>query len=338
MRRKGNRRSPGKPLRQRPHCCVGHGAANFAFPQVDKDKIWQGLDLHGTQLIHQILCVQMQKLLWKRDSVCGPRFGACAIGIIETRNDLECPVLDRKVCMGQAQTLAHPHPCLIHKRQEKTIPLVGTGVEELLNLFTGQCLWLSLFSFERHHTCGFRFGLGDAMQEWLVPSAMGKGKLVQREFRNRCQAHMVGVEAVNRSQSQINRCIRSVGFVWCNRDDRRIEPAQPGNECCKLSNVHLFPTELLIAEVFPEQLQSVSRCANSIWAAIQVVEIFEVRKDRLHRDMVIIQDHLRHAIIGKMHSLYLHHLPPFLHPKLSTDIFYNEEPQRFLTFHCVRCE
>src|SRR5436305_3022307 len=85
--------------------------------------------------------------------------------------------------MGQAQALAYPHPCLVHQSQEKAIPLVSTSIKELLNLFIGQGLWVSQFSFERNSACGFGFGLGNAMQEGLVSSAIGKGKLVQRKWR-----------------------------------------------------------------------------------------------------------------------------------------------------------
>src|SRR5436305_7470803 len=87
MRGKRDRRSPSKPFRQRSHGSIGHGAANFTLPQIDKNKIWEGLDLQGTQLIHQILRVQMQQLLWKWDRVDSPRFGTCPIGVIGTWNE-----------------------------------------------------------------------------------------------------------------------------------------------------------------------------------------------------------------------------------------------------------
>src|SRR6266702_3819842 len=148
--------------------------------------------------------------------MCCPRFGACAIRVIVTRNELERPILDRKVCMGQAQALAHPHPRLVHERQEEAIPDMGTGVEQLLDLFAGQRLWLSLFSFDRDHTCCFRLGLSNAMQEWFVFPAMRKSELIQWKLRNGLEPHMVGVESVNRSQRQIDGRIRSLSNPWCN--------------------------------------------------------------------------------------------------------------------------
>lgn len=54
--------------------------------------------------------------------------------------------------------------------------------------------------------------------------------------------------------------------------------------------------------------------------------------------MVVIEDHPSHAMVGKTDSLYLRHLPPFLHPKLGIDIFYNEEALGFLAIHYVRYE
>jgi hypothetical protein len=55
-------------------------------------------------------------------------------------------------------------------------------------------------------------------------------------------------------ESQVNGRIGSPSVVSSNGDNLWVLPAQPGNERSKQSNIYLFPTEMLIAKIFPEQL------------------------------------------------------------------------------------
>lgn len=78
--------------------------------------------------------------------------------------------------------------------------------------------------------------------------------------------------------------------------------------------------------------------SDGIGAAVQIVEILEVNKDGLYRGMVVVKNHPGHRIISKTDALYLHHLPPFLHLQMGTDIFYDEELEEFVTLRDIRCE
>ena len=78
--------------------------------------------------------------------------------------------------------------------------------------------------------------------------------------------------------------------------------------------------------------------ANRVGAAVQVLEILEVSKNRLDWEMVRHQHHPSYLLVGETDTLYLHHLPPSHHLQLGTDIFYNEELQGFLTLLSVRSE
>jgi hypothetical protein len=95
---------------------------------------------------------------------------------------------------------------------------------------------------------------------------------------------------------------------------------------------------VLIAEIFPEQFQPMGRRTNRIGATVQVVKEFEVSKDWLHWGMIIVKNYPSRRIISETDTLYLHHLPPFLHLQLGTDIFYNEELQGFLTLRRILYE
>ena len=95
---------------------------------------------------------------------------------------------------------------------------------------------------------------------------------------------------------------------------------------------------MLITQIFPEQLEMISRRTDRIWATIKVMKKSEVRKDRLDWDVVIVKDQPGYPVCaGKTHLLYLHRLHSF-HERIGVDMYFDDGRQGVLTLRTLRCE
>lgn len=214
-----------------------------------------------------------------------------------------------------------------------------TGGNEDLDLFIGQGLWYAPFPFNRDNTCGLRLRFGNPIQQGFVCSAIRHGELVQRQLRNRPQAGVKHIEALNSPDGLVNGGIGAPRGVALNGEDRRVKSAQPGNEACQLCNIDLCPAEMRILEVFPKLFEVMGRGADRVGAAIQVVQELEVGKNWLDRRVEIVKDQLGDAVrVGKTHSLHLHCLHPFRCGNRTHVPFYKvqREMSNIRSIHCER--
>jgi hypothetical protein len=98
------------------------------------------------------------------------------------------------------------------------------------------------------------------------------GQLVQGKLWNGLHPHVKLVKAVDGSENLINGGIGSPGWLVLNGNDSSVRSSQPGNECGKAGNIHLGPAQMLVTEVFPEELEMVSRRSDRIRTPVQVIE------------------------------------------------------------------
>jgi len=135
------------------------------------------------------------------------------------------------------------------------------------------------------------------------------------------------VQAVDGTENLINGGIGSPGWPVLNGNDSRFRSSQPGNECGKAGNIHLCPAQLLVTEIFPEELEMVGSGSDGIRTPVQVIEKRQVRANGLDRDKLIIKHDPTNLIgIGRAYSLYLHDLHSF-HQKSDMDMYFHEEQQ-----------
>jgi len=135
------------------------------------------------------------------------------------------------------------------------------------------------------------------------------------------------VKAVDGTENLINGGIGSRSFPVLNGNDFRFRSSQPGNECGKAGNIHLCPAQLLVTEIFPEELEMVGSGSDGIRTPVQVIEKRQVRANGLDRDKLIIKHDPTNLIgIGRAYSLYLHDLHSF-HQKSDMDMYFHEEQQ-----------
>jgi hypothetical protein len=146
------------------------------------------------------------------------------------------------------------------------------------------------------------------------------------------------VKAVDRSENLITGGIGSRSFLVLNGNDSGVQSSQPGNECCKAGNIHLCPAQMLVTEIFPEELEMVGRRSDRIRTPVQVIENRQVRANGLDgHKRTVKHDPTDLISLGKAYSLYLHDLHSF-HQKSERDMCFHEEQQGSLSVHCLRCE
>src|SRR5260370_14119078 len=98
-----------KPFHKGYDRLVGHGAANFAFPQIHKHKIWKRINFQRSQILDEIIGVELHDLGQCRNDIGISGLRACSIWVVRTRNNLERPIFYREVCMFETKHLADPH-------------------------------------------------------------------------------------------------------------------------------------------------------------------------------------------------------------------------------------
>ena len=121
--------------------------------------------------------------------------------------------------------MAYSHAGLVHQREQKFISGVGTGIDERVYLFLSQGFGFVPFSFDRDDPRGPRFRFSNTMQKGFVSSPRRLGVLVQRQCRNRPQACVIHIEAMDGPNGLVDGGIGSPGLTLLNGNDRGVGSA-----------------------------------------------------------------------------------------------------------------
>src|SRR2546428_12501559 len=123
---------------------------------------------------------------------------------------------------------------------------------------------------------------------------------------------MILVESIHSRERLVNGGIGSPSWSGFDSDHGRIGPPQPRDEAGELGNINFCPAEALVAQIFPEQLEVVSRRPDRVRTSIQVMQELEVGENRLDGNVIVVKDEPAHSVrIGKVYLLYLHRLHSF---------------------------
>src|SRR6266851_4903686 len=99
----------GQSLHQRHDRLVGHGTPNIAFPQIHKHKIWKRINFQRTQILDEVIGVELHDLGQRRNDIGISGLSAGSIWVVRTRNNLERTIFYREICMLETKHLADPH-------------------------------------------------------------------------------------------------------------------------------------------------------------------------------------------------------------------------------------
>src|SRR6266536_4059038 len=197
--READSRPFGKPFHKGHDRLVGHGTPNLAFPQIHKHKIWKRINFQRSQILDEVIGVELHDLGQRRNGIGISGLRTRTIWIVITRDNLERTIFYREVCMFETKYLADPHTRLEKECEQKLVSDMRAGINECLYLLDGQCLGKSLLSLGRDDSPLFGFRFHDAVQKGLVSSSMEHGQLIQGKLWNGAQAHVKLVKAVDGS-------------------------------------------------------------------------------------------------------------------------------------------
>ena len=167
VRSKGHPRFLAEPFDQRHHRCVGHGPTDLSFPQVHKHKVRQHLNFQCTQFINQIICVKLQEFFWEWDGMRSSCFGTSAVRILITGNNLECPILNRKIRMFEAQMVNDP-------KLPRVLPSIWHSCPQFCTLTGKYPSKLLLEPIVMHRFCKFGSKVGSVSRTKPSPAYTGK--------------------------------------------------------------------------------------------------------------------------------------------------------------------
>src|SRR6266487_4430781 len=87
--READSRPFGKPFHKGHDRLVGHGTPNFAFPQIHKHKIWKRINFQRSQILDEVIDVELHDLGQRRNGIGISGLRTRTIWIVITRDNLE---------------------------------------------------------------------------------------------------------------------------------------------------------------------------------------------------------------------------------------------------------
>src|SRR6266702_3827160 len=100
---------------------------SFLTTQIHKHKIWERISFQRSQILDEVICVEVHDLGQHRNDIGISGLRPRTIWIVSARNNLERTIFYREVCMFETKHLADPHTRLEREAPQRFQGACGTG-------------------------------------------------------------------------------------------------------------------------------------------------------------------------------------------------------------------